>query len=104
MAAVNTQPSKLVVFEHLSKEAGAHGPRLGHLSFQGRAIIDTPHLVAVSSRGAVPHLSQDTMRDNTSIKAVYIALEDCEYNAGKFCMLLCQNHADTCALTGARKS
>jgi hypothetical protein len=34
--------------------------------------------VAVSSRGAVPHLSQDMMRANTNIGAMYTALEDCE--------------------------
>lgn len=55
-----------------------NGPRLGTLSFRGRASMETPNFVATSSRGVVPHLSQDMMRDNTAIQAVYAALEDCE--------------------------
>lgn len=52
--------------------------RLGVLSVPGRQSIQTPHYFAVSSRGCVPHLSQDMMKENTSIKGVYAALEDCE--------------------------
>jgi len=66
-------------FKCLNPEAGDKEPRLGRLCFQGRTPIDTPHYVAVGSRGAVPHLSQDMMRDYTSISAMYAALEDCEY-------------------------
>jgi len=69
----------MLSFKHLNTEAGNEKPRLGCLCFQGRQPIDTPHYVAVSSRGAVPHLSQDMMRDNTAIGAMYAALEDCEY-------------------------
>lgn len=52
--------------------------RLGLLSLPGRQPIDTPHYFAVSSRGCVPHLSQDMMKGNTGIKGIYAALEDCE--------------------------
>ena len=57
----------------------AHGDatRLGTLRFNDRTTIQTPHYIAISSRGAVPHLSQDTMRENTAIKGIYVALEDC---------------------------
>ncbi|KAL8772771.1 MAG: hypothetical protein Q9209_002116 [Squamulea sp. 1 TL-2023] len=50
--------------------------RIGRLSPSGRKPIETPHYLAMSSRGCVPHLSQDMMRDNTSIKGMYAALED----------------------------
>ncbi len=52
--------------------------RLGHLSLPGHEPISTPHYFAVSSRGCVPHLTQDMLKDNTSVKGVYAALEDCE--------------------------
>ncbi|MCJ1250902.1 hypothetical protein MMC30_008130 [Trapelia coarctata] len=52
------------------------GPRVGYFSFPGRQPIETPHYIAISSRGAVPHLSQDTMRESTSIKGLYAGLED----------------------------
>lgn len=70
--------SKLVSFQLLRPASGKDEPRLGHLTFEGRSPIDTPHYVAVSSRGAIPHLSQDMTRDNTSIRAMYTAVEDCE--------------------------
>ena len=63
--------------------------RLGRLHFQNRTPIHTPHYVASSSRGAVPHLSQDMMRSNTSIIGLYAALEDCEYlNQAVVCILI----------------
>jgi len=51
--------------------------RLGRLSCPGRQLMETPHYIAISSRGAVPHLSQDTMRESTLIKGLYAGLEDC---------------------------
>ena len=51
--------------------------RLGDLQFHNRAHISTPHYIGLSSRGAIPHLSQDMMRENTFIKGVYTGLEDC---------------------------
>ena len=70
--------SKLLSFECLHKSPRNAEARLGRLRFPGRSAIDTPHYVAVSSRGAVPHLSQDMMRDNGSFKGIYAALEDCK--------------------------
>jgi hypothetical protein len=55
-----------------------YGPRLGRLSFQGRSSIETPHYLALSSRGVIPHLSQDMVKENTAINGFYSALEDCE--------------------------
>ena len=70
--------SNVCSFELQSPNPGPDRPRIGRLSFQDRVPIETPHYVAVSSRGAVPHLSQDMMRGNTRINAMYAALEDCE--------------------------
>lgn len=82
MAALQAQTSssKIFSFNRLDREAGNEKPRLGRLCLQGRTPMETPHYVAVGSRGAVPHLSQDMMRYNTSISAMYTALEDCEYS------------------------
>lgn len=57
-----------------------HGQRLGKFSSLGRREINTPHYFASSSRGCVPHLTQDMARDRTGIKGIYTALEDCEYH------------------------
>ena len=54
------------------------GPRSGTLRLPGRKPIDTPHYVAITSRGAVPHISQDNLAKQTNIGGVYVALEDCE--------------------------
>lgn len=51
------------------------GPRLGRLALN-KVTIDTPSFIAPASRGAVPHLSHDNLRDHTNIKGIYVALED----------------------------
>lgn len=61
--------------------AGEDGPRLGTMSKRGRSTIQTPHYFALSSRGAVPHISQDMMRDHTATMGIYSALEDCELSS-----------------------
>ena len=81
LMAADTQERKLEKFfsiESRSLVSGDNELRLGTLSCHGRVAIQTPHYVAITSRGAVPHLSQDMMRDNTAIKGIYVALEDCE--------------------------
>lgn len=70
--------SSMCSFKLESPGLCASNLRIGCLSFQDRVQLETPHYVAVSSRGAVPHLSQDMMRGNTRINAIYAALEDCE--------------------------
>jgi len=52
-------------------------PRLGELVTRHNA-LETPHYVANTSRGLVPHISQDIMRKHTDIRGVYLALEDCK--------------------------
>lgn len=56
----------------------ALGPRLGRLALPGRQLIETPHYLGNTSRGVVPHITQDTFRRDTHISGVYYALEDCK--------------------------
>lgn len=106
MAALRREApgSKMLSFTLRNPEARKQQPRLGRLCFQGRTPIDTPHYVAVGSRGAVPHLSQDMMREHTSITSMYAALEDCEYpRLRQWLQYSVQQAADMRALLGARK-
>ncbi|KAK1058019.1 hypothetical protein LTR12_000030 [Friedmanniomyces endolithicus] len=62
---------------HIIKAAGSIlVPRLGRLALPGRKVLETPHLLAITSRGAVPHITQDIFARDTSIGGVYVALED----------------------------
>ena len=70
-------PPELLSFELIKPLNHESGARLGRLCFPGRQSIESPHYIAISSRGAVPHLSQDTMGESTGIKGLYTALEDC---------------------------
>ena len=72
-------PGKSMVFELHAHEASDSEYRTGSLMTQGRTTIHTPHYVALSSRGIVPHITQDMMRENTAIRGVYVAFEDCQY-------------------------
>ena len=72
------KPSRSLSFDIKGLMSNHDGARLGRLTLSGRVAMDTPHYVAVSSRGTVPHISQDMMRDNTQIRSMYTALEDCE--------------------------
>lgn len=62
------------------KAVGGHGAsaRLGRLTMPQRPAVDTPNFFAVTSRGAVPHLTPDTIARHGSFPGVYIAMEDCE--------------------------
>lgn len=55
------------------------GLRLGQLVVQGRPPVSTPSLVVPTSRGVVPHVTQDAFSKLTQLSAVYIALEDCKH-------------------------
>ncbi|KAG6024415.1 hypothetical protein E4U41_001790 [Claviceps citrina] len=50
--------------------------RLGRLSIPGRRPIDTPNFTAITSRGAIPHLTPDNVARHTNWTSVYMALED----------------------------
>jgi queuine tRNA-ribosyltransferase subunit QTRTD1 len=61
----------------LLKATGALAPRLGRLSLAGRKKMLTPGFVGNTSRGAIPHVSQDTFRKSVDLDGVYMPLEDC---------------------------
>ena len=69
----------LLPFAYASNTEDETSPRLGVVHFPHRTAISTPHYIGLTSRGTVPHLSQDMMRDHTSISGVYAALEDCMF-------------------------
>lgn len=70
-------PDEMLSFTILKASEGI-APRLGKLAFPGRSTIQTPNYVGNTSRGVIPHLSQDMFRKHTNIDAVYVPLEDCE--------------------------
>ena len=78
----NSPPNRSILFQLLQStldDAKADlSPRCGNLTLPKRDPMPTPNYIAITSRGAVPHLSQDMMRDQTSIDGVYAALEDCK--------------------------
>ncbi|EFW16060.1 hypothetical protein D8B26_006213 [Coccidioides posadasii str. Silveira] len=63
-------------FTLLNSAPSILAPRLGRLCLKGRKPIQTPHYVPITSRGAVPHVSHDTMRDHMSVQSLYAGLED----------------------------
>jgi queuine tRNA-ribosyltransferase len=76
---MGSDAAKRVIFDILSHfDPSVVGPRLGRLRVQGRKEVETPNLMAVSSRGVVPHLTPDVIA-NTQITGVHMALEDCEF-------------------------
>ncbi|KAK6004543.1 hypothetical protein QM012_008405 [Aureobasidium pullulans] len=50
--------------------------RAGLLSLPNRQAIETPHYLALASRGAVPHLTQDNVTKHTNLCGAYMAVED----------------------------
>ena len=66
------------MFSIIAATAHSLGPRLGQLRLTGRKIIETPHYLALTFRGVVPHMTQDTFARDASIDGVYVPLEDCK--------------------------
>ncbi|KAF1969740.1 tRNA-guanine transglycosylase [Bimuria novae-zelandiae CBS 107.79] len=58
------------------KTSGALAPRLGRLTVPGRKTILTPAFLGNTSRGVIPHISQDNFRKHFGDNGVYFALED----------------------------
>lgn len=76
---LNTDMPVRNIFEILSaRVASSHAARLGRLSIPGRRPIDTPNYTAITSRGAIPHLTPDNVTRHTDLSSAYMALEDCE--------------------------
>jgi queuine tRNA-ribosyltransferase len=69
-------PPEMLEFT-LLKTTGALAPRLGRLAFPKRKNILTPAFIGNTSRGVVPHISQDNFSKTLDINGVYVALEDC---------------------------
>ncbi|KAJ5620856.1 hypothetical protein N7510_004840 [Penicillium lagena] len=67
--------SPMVTFA-LSPAAPILAPRVGSLAIAGRKPLTTPHYVPLSSRGTMPHISHDVLRDHTALNSIYVGLED----------------------------
>jgi queuine tRNA-ribosyltransferase subunit QTRTD1 len=73
-------PPEMLEFT-LLKTAGVLTPRLGRLTLPGRKSILTPGFLGNTSRGVLPHISQDNFRKSVDLGGVYVALEDCMYHS-----------------------
>ncbi|KAI9723002.1 MAG: hypothetical protein M1812_001451 [Candelaria pacifica] len=77
MEGVSQLPQDMLSFQCLRSPAkNGLGPRLGRLSLGGSTRMETPHYLALTSRGAIPHLSPDLMREHANIHGVHVAIED----------------------------
>lgn len=70
-------PPEVLEFTIL-KTTGILAPRLGRLSLPKRKSIPTPGFIGNTSRGVIPHISQDNFSKNLNLDGVYVALEDCK--------------------------
>lgn len=70
--------SEEAMFTITKASSSASAARLGLLKLPNRNQIPTPHYLALGSRGAIPHLTQDNLAKHTDIRGVYMAVEDCE--------------------------
>lgn len=76
----STMAGRRATFELFGRAVADSGaPRTGRLALANRDIILTPNFTAATSRGAIPHLTPDTIRKYIPVKSAYIGLEDCEY-------------------------
>jgi len=74
------QESATMAFEVLkSAILDGSAARLGRLAIAGRQSLETPNFFAVTSRGAVPHITPDNASKHLQIGGAYMALEDCRF-------------------------
>ena len=72
--------SRKKMFELLSSAVKENGvPRLGRVSLPGRLPFETPNYTSVTSRGAIPHITQDVFQRHVKASSAYMALEDCTH-------------------------
>jgi queuine tRNA-ribosyltransferase accessory subunit len=71
-------PAEMIEFA-LLKTTGALAPRLARLSLSGRKTILTPAFIGNTSRGVIPHVSQDNFAKSVDVSGVYVPLEDCTH-------------------------
>lgn len=69
-------PAEMLEFA-LLKTAGSLAPRLGRLSVPERKSILTPGFIGNTSRGIIPHISQDNFQKSVDLGGVYVPFEDC---------------------------
>lgn len=74
----NLSSTEMLNFVLKNGEFRKAGLRLGQLTIQGRPSRPTPTFIASTSRGVIPHITQDVLSKLADIPAVYIGLEDCE--------------------------
>lgn len=82
-----SMPSRGIFSVHVNPiEIHGDQHRLGELALPGRQKVQTPNYFPLTSRGSLPHLSQDMMRDHAPVAGIYTALEDCgsSFNIGPF--------------------
>jgi len=72
-------PTEMLSFVLRHGEFAKAGLRLGEVALQGRPPFSTPAFIAATSRGVIPHVTQDVLSKLMSIPAAYIGLEDCEH-------------------------
>jgi queuine tRNA-ribosyltransferase subunit QTRTD1 len=75
-------PPEMIEFT-LLKTTGALAPRLGRIALAGRKTILTPAFIGNTSRGVIPHISQDNFRKSVDVNGVYVPLEDCMHHPAK---------------------
>ncbi|KAM5441551.1 putative tRNA-guanosine(34) preQ1 transglycosylase [Microsporum ferrugineum] len=73
----SNQPEGMLSFSLLAHPPTQLAPRLGRLCRVGRKPILTPGYVPITSRGVLPHVTHDNIKEHLSIGSLYIALEDC---------------------------
>lgn len=75
-----SMPSRGIFSVHVNPiEIQGDHYRLGELALPGHQKVQTPNYFPLTSRGSIPHLSQDMMRDHAPVAGIYTALEDCEF-------------------------
>ncbi|KIW07103.1 uncharacterized protein PV09_01981 [Verruconis gallopava] len=72
---LSPEPEEMLAFT-VESALQRSGPRLGTLACKGRIPISTPNYIPTTSRGVVPHLSQDNIARHTKIQSMYFGLED----------------------------
>lgn len=97
-----SMPSRGIFSVHVNPiEIQGDQYRLGELALAGRQKVQTPNYFPLTSRGSIPHLSQDMMRDHAPVAGIYTALEDCEFPLNSRPSFEGTNR---CALFGASKT
>ena len=71
-------PEEMLSFILRHGEFSKAGFRLGQIAIKDRTSVATPNFIVSTSRGVVPHVTQDAVTRLTRIPIAYIGLEDCE--------------------------